>query len=146
MTPHGRLNLICVSIAAVPFMLTGIAWHLLRDEDWHPLLDDVGLLPELLTLMGVIAILMAFTIRGITAARAARSPTQPWLAAYVLGTILTFAVLEAAAIVGLVVTLLVGDLLWSVAMSTLSLLAMGVAWPTSTRFRHWQARGAGPKD
>lgn len=91
-----------------------------------------GILPWVLTSVAVALLLIAQVVRRSLVRAAAGKPTPAdRLAGYRTATVVAFALREGAALVGLVLTLLTGDIRWCLGLSALAVLAMLLGWPRS---------------
>lgn len=61
-----------------------------------------------------------------------------WKAAFFVATIVAYALREASAIVGLVLTLLTGQTMWVTAFGALAIVGMLLSFPDRGRFEAWR--------
>lgn len=98
--------------------------------------------PVTLSLLAAILILLSSRLRSTTLKRAfPRTPAMPVnpeavLAAYQKATLVSFLILEAACLLGLVVALLSGSALYGIVLCAVSLLGMLTRWPRATEVDH----------
>ncbi len=76
-------------------------------------------------------LLMAATVvpRRLKAAAATKSTLGERLEAFRVATIISFALREGIAVIGLVITLMGGDFRWCLGLAAVSLVAMFLDWP-----------------
>lgn len=130
-----NLRRIC-SALAISVWAYGMAALLLVDyEGGRPVAPVPGMVPLSLTGLAAVLILLSSRIRTTILRRALRqNPALPIngevvLAAYQRATILSFAVLEAAALLGLLVALLSGKTSYGLILCGAALLGMFSRWP-----------------
>jgi F0F1-type ATP synthase membrane subunit c/vacuolar-type H+-ATPase subunit K len=83
-----------------------------------------------LAAIAVAQLLIARVVWGAMVQSASRKATAlERLAAYRTATVVAFALRESTALIGLVLTLLGGDLRWCLGLSTLAVVAMLAGWP-----------------
>ena len=117
---HLRLTTICLGLAATLPIYVGVAFYRVVVAAAEPALSgDTTLIPEGLALAGVALVFVAPLVK-----RAMRSP--------VVATLTTFLLRQTTGLLGLVITLLTGDLVWCAALCVVALLAMVVDWPRTT--------------
>ncbi|MCD4748917.1 MAG: hypothetical protein K8R59_06030 [Thermoanaerobaculales bacterium] len=123
------MQIICAALTASLGFYVGIAWLLQRQGSFTmgPVPED---LPLILSLTGFSLLIVAeIVFRGL-AARARRvEPPEGRLIPYQSAVVVGFALRESAGVLGLVLTLLTGDLRWVVGLSLLAGVAMVAAWP-----------------
>jgi hypothetical protein len=123
-------SLICFAImTSIPFYVA-IAWIVVGQSDGAA----VGALPPVLTwALGAVGIVMLVVAQAVWTAMKRGAATRPTpaerLASYRTAAIVSFAMRESAAIIGLVIALLTGDLRWCLALSAAAVLAMLLGWP-----------------
>jgi hypothetical protein len=128
------LNVICFALAASVGLYMAIAWLVLEVVGFEaPLASGVGYLPQLLSLLGFLPLILAPLVSGsllkkISTADQETSPEQVGTA-FQTATVVGFALRESGAVVGLVLSLLTGQLFWCLALGGASLLAMMMGWP-----------------
>jgi len=93
------------------------------------------LLPWILAGVAVLALLSAQPLGALMARNAESQPTpEARQAGYRQAVVVAFAVRESAAIFGLVLTLLTGDLSWVLILAAAAVLAMVIGWPRRAQF------------
>lgn len=130
-----KLRRICTALA-VSVWIYGIAVLLLVDyEGGRPVAPVPGMVPLSLTGLAAILILLSSRIRTTILRKALRqNPAFPIdgakvIAGYQRATILSFAMLEAAALLGLLVALLSGKTSYGLVLCGAALLGMFSRWP-----------------
>jgi hypothetical protein len=136
---HRILGIICFALLASVAIYVGIAFVLIQQGS-IPTTDSAEL-PEIfpvvlcaiavLTVMG--AQVMAAALLKQNLARATGEDPTPRLNAFQSAVIIGFAMREAAAVMGLVLTFLTGEILWVVGLSAVAAAAMLLAWPRKQR-------------
>jgi len=146
-----RLQIICGGIAASVLVYVGIAWVLIRQgtaANMATLLPPA--VPWALAAAAVLLIVGGNQLPKAMLGRAAQpgnvgSPggtQQSIQTAYIIG----FALHEAAAILGLILSLVSGRLMWVLVFGGAALLAMAGAWPTREKIRPLLADQVEPTD
>lgn len=80
--------------------------------------------------MAVVQVPVAAVVSGNLKRSAAAKPTvAERLASFRVATIVGFALRESTAVMGLVITLLTGDLRWCLGLGALAAVSMAMAWP-----------------
>jgi hypothetical protein len=122
---HHQLTPICLGIAATLPIFVGVALYCVLITGAEAVLSgESTLLPEVLALVA-----MALVLIAPLATRVLRSP--------VLGTLAAFLFRLATGALGLVITILTGDLVWCVTLCVVALLAMVVDWPQRGQTRNF---------
>jgi hypothetical protein len=123
-------TLICAAIlVAVPIYCV-VAYLALSQSPGGFVSDVPPTVVWILAAVAVAQIPVASVVSGaLTKSAAARATAGGRLAGWRTATIVGFAVREATAIMGLVVTLVTGDLRWCLGLGALSAAAMLLAWP-----------------
>jgi hypothetical protein len=128
------LQPVCAALAATVVLYEGLAWFLLGPAGLVlPRLPDA--VPLAITFAAMVLILLSSRLRSGMVRRAL--PSHPALkpnpeavlAAYRRATLLSFALLEAAALLGLFVSLLSGRILYGVILCLAALAGMLTRWP-----------------
>ena len=130
-----RLRLICKVLAA--FVLAcGIAgWFLVEGFQLRPFGKVPVALPIAMTFLAAVLILLASRLRtailrsGLPSHRMIPTDMGSLLSAYQRATLVSFAVLELAALMGLLVALLSGSSFYGVVLCVASFLSMLLRWP-----------------
>lgn len=123
------MQIICTALMASLGMYVGIGWFLQKQGDFTmgPVPDG---LPFILSLTGFSMLIVAEIVFRALAARARRvEPPEGRLIPYQSAVVVGFALRESAGVLGLVLTLLTGDLRWVVGLSSFAVVAMVAAWP-----------------
>lgn len=135
MDPLARLRIVCKVLAA--FVLAyGIAgWFLIEGFQLRPFGKVPEALPLSITFLAAVLILLASRLRtailrsGLPSNRMLPTATGDLLSAYQRATLVSFAILELAALMGLVVALLSGSSFYGVVLCVASFLSMLLRWP-----------------
>ena len=121
---------ICFAILASLPIYVAVAWMVVGQRAGAA---GAGLTPVLVWALAAAGIALLAAAQGAWAAMKRAAVARPTpserLAAYRTATIVSFALREAAAIVGLVITMLTGDLRWCLALAAAAVLAMLLGWP-----------------
>jgi hypothetical protein len=125
-------SIVAAAIAATLPVYVAVAWLLTDRSDWTPTLSGPTI-PVVTWAIAAIAIAELATaevvFRVMAALAASRDTSTDRLAGYRSAIIVAFALREGAAIMGLVLTLLTGELVWCVALSAGALATMLAGWP-----------------
>ena len=135
MDPIARLRIVCKVLAA--FVLAyGIAgWFLIEGFQLRPFGKVPEALPLSMTFLAAVLILLASRLRtailrsGLPSNRMIPTDMGNLLSAYQRATLVSFAVLEIAALMGLLVALLSGSAFYGVVLCVASFLSMLLRWP-----------------
>ncbi len=128
-------TIICFAIAMSVPIYALVGWFVARQDTM------IDALPRPL-LIGLVAVAAAMLVaapvvsRRLKAAAAAESSLRGRIEAYRLAIIVSFALREGVAIIGLAITLLGGGLKWCLGFAIVSLLAMWLDWPGPAQ---WEA-------
>lgn len=131
------LRRLCAALAGGVVLVAALSWVLLGPAGVRPLpLPDA--VPLAVTAAAAILILLSSRLRSSIVRRS--FPTRPELqpqpeavlAAYRRATLVSFALLEGAALLGLMVALLSGRLLYGLVLCAAALLGMLTRWPRAT--------------
>jgi F0F1-type ATP synthase membrane subunit c/vacuolar-type H+-ATPase subunit K len=124
---------ICFAILASIPLYVAIAWIVVGQGAG---VSGAALPPVLKWALGAVGLVMLVVAQAVWVAMKRSAAAQPTaagrLAAYRTAAIVSFALREAAAIVGLVIAMLTGDLRWCLALAAAALLAMLLGWPRRT--------------
>ena len=129
---YRTLLVICGAIVASLAIYTGVAAVVLQQSGGSLGEESLPpLLPAILASVGVTMLLGAGFVSSLILgpARQPGRTVEERLAAYFQSVIVGFAVREGAGVLGLVITLLSGDLKWVLGLSGAAAIAMAVAWP-----------------
>ena len=128
------LNVVCLGMVFSVFVYAVVAWFLTREDG---AIAGPQLPREIAWVGAVVAI--ALLIAAPVVQRRAREatvqgpdPTERLIAAlegYRLGTLLAFLLRDGAAIVGLMLTIMTGEPLWTYALGAVTVVAMFWGWP-----------------
>jgi hypothetical protein len=134
--PFQGLRLVCGAFAACVAACTVLTWFLVEGFQFRPFGTRIpGTLPASLALFSTMLLLLASRFRTAILRNALRvGPTQrldleAFAAAYRRATLVSFAVLEVAALLGLLVALLSGSSFYGVVLCVASFLSMLIRWP-----------------
>ena len=123
-------TVICIAILASIPLYVAIAWIVVGQGAGRL----AGGLPPVLTwalaAAGIAVLAIAQVVWAAMKRGAAAKPTPAErLASYRSAAVVSFALRESAAVIGLAVTFLTGDVRWCLALSAAALLAMLLGWP-----------------
>jgi hypothetical protein len=127
---------ICVFQLGTVVLFALICWGLMRRGGSFPLLPPA--VPLTLSFLGALLILLSSRVRSSTVRRAiprsAALPVNPdsVLAAYKRGTLLSFAILEFAALLGIGVIVTSGARAYGIILCIVSAFAMLSRWPRAS--------------
>lgn len=129
------LRRICTALGCTVWAYAIVAWLLVDYRGMRPLADVPD--PVLLSLTGLTAILILLSsrVRTMILRRALpRNPALPIdgeavLGAYQRGTLLSFVLLETAAVLGLLIALLAGRSSYGIILCGAALVGMLTRWP-----------------
>jgi hypothetical protein len=139
--PDGRiakslrpLRILCGALAAAVALYAVLSWVLLEGLAYRPWPGIPPALPVSMTVFAMIMILLSSRLRTNILRKALPSPGLPAsldrvLEAYRRATLISFVVLEGAAILGLVVALLSGTAFYGIVLGAASLVSMLTRWP-----------------
>jgi hypothetical protein len=131
------LRRVCAALAGGVLIMLMVAWFLLGPGGFvPPRLPDA--VPLSITAASAILILASSRLRSSIVRRS--FPTEPSLqprpenvlAAYQKGTLVSFALLDGAAVLGLLVALLSGSRLYGTVLCAAALLGMLTRWPRAS--------------
>jgi len=129
------LALLCKMIAGSVLLYTMLAWFLVEGFQLHPFGKVPGTLPLSLAIFATMLLLLASRVRSAILRNALRvGPSQrldldAFAAAYRRATLTSFAILETAGLLGLLVALLSGSSFYGVVLCVASFLSMLMRWP-----------------
>jgi hypothetical protein len=140
--PDGRiakslrpLRLICGALAAAVGLYAVLSWMLLEGLAYHPQQGVPRSVPIAMTMFAMIMILLSSRLRtnilrkALAGGLTAPASLDRVLEAYRRATLISFAMLEGAAVLGMVVALLSGTVFYGIALGAASLVAMLTRWP-----------------
>lgn len=132
-------RVICMALAGTVLAYGILGWFLIEGFQLHPFGQLPAALPISLTFLAAVLILLGSRIRtavlrtGLTSSPSSRGPREVDLnslvPAYQRATLVSFAILEAAALLGLLVALLSGSSFYGLVLCLASFLSMLVRWP-----------------
>lgn len=135
MNPIARLRTICKVLAAFVLACGVAGWFLVEGFQLRPFGKVPVALPISMTFLAAVLILLASRLRtailrsGLPSSRMIPTDMGNLLSAYQRATLVSFAVLELAALMGLLVALLSGSSFYGVVLSLVSFLSMLLRWP-----------------
>lgn len=140
--PDGRiakslrpLRILCGALAGAVGLYAVLSWVLLEGMAYRPLSGVPRAVPVSMTMFAMIMILLSSRLRtnilrkALTGGIAAPASLDRVLDAYRRATLISFAMLEGAALVGMVVALLSGTVFYGIALGAASFVAMLTRWP-----------------
>jgi hypothetical protein len=129
-----RVRVVCSVLAGTVVLLGALSW-VLAGEMPIGLRETMGQLPIVLTILAAILFLLSSRLRASILRRATGGRLQPdpetVLATYAHATLLSFAALEGAALLGPAVAFLSGEPRYGLVVCAAALLAMATRWPRS---------------
>lgn len=135
MDPLRRLRLACKVIAGTVLACALAGWFLIEGFQLRPFGKVPEALPLSMTFLAAVLILLASRLRtailrgGLPANRLVPTDLSGLVSAYQRATLVSFAVLELAALMGLLVALLSGSAFYGVVLCIASFLSMLLRWP-----------------
>lgn len=130
-----RLRLICKVLAAFVLACGVAGWFLVEGFQLRPFGKVPVALPIAMTFLAAVLILLASRLRtailrsGLPSNRMIPADMGNLLSAYQRATLVSFAVLETAALMGLLVALLSGSSFYGMVLCVASFLSMLLRWP-----------------
>ncbi len=130
-----RLRTICKVLAAFVLAYGVAGWFLVEGFQLRPFGEVPVALPISMTFLAAVLILLASRLRtailrsGLPSNRMIPIDPGGLLSAYQRATLVSFAVLELAALMGLLVALLSGSSFYGVVLCVASFLSMLLRWP-----------------
>jgi hypothetical protein len=132
------LRRICTALGCTVWAYAIVAWLLVDYRGMRPVAGIPA--PVLLSLTGLTAILILLSSRVRTMILRRSLPRNPSLpidgdavlAAYQRGTLLSFVLLETAAVLGLLIALLAGRSTYGIVLCGAALIGMLTRWPRET--------------
>lgn len=135
MDPLARLRIVCKALAASVLAYGVAGWFLIEGFQLRPFEKVPEALPLSMTFLAAVLILLASRLRtailrgGLPSNRMIPTDMGNLLSAYQRATLVSFAVLELAALMGLLVALLSGSAFYGVVLCVASFLSMLMRWP-----------------
>jgi hypothetical protein len=135
MDPIARLRTICKALAASVLAYGVAGWFLVEGFQLRPFGKVPVALPISMTFLAAVLILLASRLRtallrsGLPSSRLIPTDMGNLLSAYQRATLVSFAVLELASLMGLLVALLSGSSFYGVVLCVASFLSMLLRWP-----------------
>lgn len=126
---------ICGALAGSVLLFAIFSWMLTREAGGRPVPGLPAAVPLALSMLAAILILLSSRFRAVALRRAfprsAALEANPdtMLAAYGRATLISFAILEVAALLGLLVSLTSGSALYGIILCIAALLGMLTRWP-----------------
>ncbi len=128
-----KLRMVCGALAFSSALMGFIAWLMVGWLKVGHLMPDVPGLPLSLTVAATVLLLLGSRIRSGLLGRipppALAPGPEPVLAAYERATLVSFALFDGAAVVGLVLALLTGQMRYGLIFALAAVLSMLVRWP-----------------
>ncbi len=132
-----RVQHICQTLAISVVVYGGLIWFLVYGETVEPVSGIPGSLPLALTALAMILMLLGSRLRGAIVRRAFPSHSslpvheEAVIAAYQRASLISFALLDAAAVLGLGVALISGSALYGGVLCAAALIGMLTRWPNA---------------
>jgi hypothetical protein len=124
-----RLKILCSAILAGVVIFAAVVWYLLTSGAVTPSETVSSSLATLLNLVGLLLILAAHFLPRFFRRPPEEAPEEAHISRHGQVTLVTFALREGGAIVALVGALLTGELTGGVAVASLAVFTMLLAWP-----------------
>lgn len=130
-----RLRTACMVLAATVLAYAVAGWFLIEGFQLRPFGKVPEAVPLSMTFLAAVLILLASRLRtailkgGLPSNRLIPTDLGNLLSAYQRATLVSFAVLELAALMGLLVALLSGSSFYGVVLCVASFLSMLLRWP-----------------
>ena len=130
-----RLRTVCMALAATVLAYGVAGWFLIEGFQFRPFGKVPDALPLAMTFLAAVLILLASRLRsailrgGLPSNRLLPTDLGSLMSAYQRATLVSFAVLEMAALMGLLVALLSGSSFYGVVLCVTSFLSMLLRWP-----------------
>jgi hypothetical protein len=134
-SPFRSLNIVCTALAGCVLVCAALSWFLVDRAGVRPVANPPEAVELSLTFLAASLVLLSSRLRGSALRRAlprrAELPIDPdaILSAYRRGTLLSFALLEAAGFLGLLVAMISGKSFYGVVLCAAAGLAMLTRWP-----------------
>ena len=130
-----RLRTLCKVLAAFVLAYGVAGWFLVEGFQLRPFGEVPVALPISMTFLAAVLILLASRLRtailrsGLPSNRMIPTDIGNLMSAYQRATLVSFAILELAALMGLLVALLSGSSFYGVVLCVASFLSMLLRWP-----------------
>lgn len=145
-----KLRIVCKALAATVLGYSLLGWFLIEGFQLRPFGRVPDALPIALTFLSAVLILLGSRLRsallraGLPANRALPVSWDNLISAYQRATLVSFAVLEAAAVLGLLVALLSGSSFYGVVLCLAAFLSMLLRWPKAQELDRLARRRLSP--
>lgn len=147
---HARLANLRVTCGALLFSSTlmgALSWLMVEQMGVEAPVQDLPGLPLSLTVAATILLLLGSRLRSGLIRRvpppALDAGPEPVLAAYQRATLVSFALFESAAVLGLILALITGQVRYGLILALAAVLSMLVRWPRQAELeRLLRRRGA----
>ena len=132
-----RLRTACIVLAATVLLYAIVGWFLIEGFQLRPFGKVPEALPLSMTFFAAVLILLASRLRsgilrgGLPSIRGIPTDLGNLVSAYQRATLVSFAILEFAALIGLLVALLSGSSFYGVVLCVASFLSMLLRWPNA---------------
>ena len=135
------LQVICFAFIVSLVIYAGLAWTLVEVVGFDAVVDLDPTLTAAIAMVALGTLPAAEMLSRMLKAKAGLlgrdAGAEATLRAYSQAVIVGFALRESCGIIGLVLSLLTGSMLWAVTLSAVALVAMVVAWPRSHAMQEW---------
>jgi hypothetical protein len=125
----GRLKILCGAILAGVVIFAAVVWYLLRSGAFTPSEGLPSYLATILSLVGLLLIVSAHFLPRFFRRPPEDAPVEAHLGRHGQVTLVTFALREGGAFVALVGALVTGELTGGIAVASLAVVTMLLAWP-----------------
>jgi len=127
------VNAIYAALVFSTLIYIGIAFLMLQQDMGETAFQDKRI-PAVVAAVGVLMLLLARPMQKLLEGQPAIGDTpESRCRQFQTATIVGQAIRESAAIIGFVLTLMTGDIVWVAGLAFLSILAMVVNWPRRSR-------------
>jgi len=140
------LNVICAALVFSVMVYVAIAWFLVQRGSVQPSEGLPQVFPVILVLVALSVVMAAPVVSTMILKQgvaAAGEDAGRRLNSHQTSLIVGFALREVAAVMGLVLTLLSGRLIWVVALAAVAVAAMLLAWPKREKMLELARGGPG---
>jgi len=145
-----RLRIACTALAASVLGYAFLGWFLIEGFQLRPFGKVADALPIALTFFSAVLILLGSRLRsallrsGLPANRALPVSWENLLSAYQRATLVSFALMEGAAVMGLLVALLAGSSFYGVVLCLAAFFSMLLRWPRTNELDRLARRRVSP--